>query len=85
MSIGNRSKAQVMAELSELLAEVFHMRANGVPYAKLQRAHGYADGYMRVLLDSGMVTRQELLRLVSQERERVSGPATGVVGTVAAA
>lgn len=84
MGIGNRSKEQVMAELGELLAEVFRLRATGVSYAKLQRAHGYADGYMKVLLDSGMVTKQELLQLVSSERERVAGPATAVLSARAA-
>ncbi|HTM43501.1 MAG TPA: hypothetical protein VL137_01025 [Polyangiaceae bacterium] len=84
MGIGNRSKTEVLAELREMLSDVFRLRQSGIAYAKLQRAHGYADGYMKVLLDAGVVTKSELLALVSAERERVDGPATAVVSASAA-
>ncbi len=38
--------------------------------------HGYVDGYMRAMLESGQATKHELLELVARERARVSGPAT---------
>ena len=33
------------------------------------------DGFMRALLDMGIVTKAELLDVVNVERERSSGPA----------
>ena len=43
------------------------LRASGAAYAKLARAHGYVDGYMRVLLETGVAEHKELLALVSDE------------------
>ncbi len=70
------SKADMLAELRRLLHDVFTARAEGANYSRLARAHGYVDGYMRALLESGHATKQELLELVAAERARVSGPAT---------
>ncbi len=70
------SKADMLAELRRLLHDVFMARAEGANYNRLARAHGYVDGYMRALLESGHSTKQELLELVAAERARVSGPAT---------
>jgi hypothetical protein len=71
------SKNAMLENLKALLKDVFKLRREGVAYARLARAHGYVDGYMRVLLESGMVTRKELLELVASERLRHDGPATG--------
>jgi hypothetical protein len=73
------SKADLLAELRRLLHDVFVARAEGANYSRLARAHGYADGYMRALLESGQCTKQELLELVAEERANVHGPATRVV------
>ncbi len=65
--------------MRELVADVTRARFTGGPYAKLARAHGYADGYMRALLDAGLVERGELITTVGSERERVAtedAPAT---------
>jgi hypothetical protein len=70
-----RTKADVLATLREMLSDVFSAKAAGETYARLSRAHGYVDGYMRALLEVGFCTRQELLEVVAAERERVSGPA----------
>jgi hypothetical protein len=75
----NNSKAELLQNLRLMLQDVFKLRREGAAYAKLTRAHGYADGYMRVLLETNVATRQELLELVSAERARVDGPATRVV------
>lgn len=85
-----RSKDELLTELRRLLNEAFVAREQGANYARLTRAHGYVDGYMRVLLDSGHATKDELLRIVAAERARVSGPSTREValegaGDVAAA
>ena len=71
-----RSKAEMIRELRRLLHEVFAAQAEGSNYVRLAQNRGYADGYMKALLESGMATNKELLQIVSSERARVSGPAT---------
>jgi len=75
------SKDDMLAELRRLLHDVFVARAEGAHYNRLARAHGYVDGYMRALLESGHATKQELLELVAAERALVSGPATREVAS----
>lgn len=70
-----KTKADVLAELRSMLADVFAAKAAGEAYGRLARAHGYVDGYMRALLEVGCVTKAELLEVVNAERERSSGPA----------
>jgi hypothetical protein len=61
---------QLLGVLKGLLKDVLKARFDGVAYAKLMRAHGYADGYMRALMDAKLVDKDELLRLVGDERRR---------------
>jgi len=70
-----KNKAELVSELRSMLADVFMAKERGEAYGRLARAHGYVDGYMRALLDLGVVTKDELLDLVNAERERSSGPA----------
>ena len=70
------SKSDMLAELRKLLHDVFTLRLEGSTYPRLARAQGYVDGYMRVLLEGGHATTEELLRLVAEERQSTSGPAT---------
>jgi hypothetical protein len=70
-----REKAEVIAELGEMLAGVFRAKERGEVYGRLARAHGYVDGYMRALLDLGLASKEELVALVNAERERSCGPA----------
>lgn len=63
-------------ELRKMLRDVFIARAAGTSYARMARAHGYVDGYMRALIEGGHASKEELLRLVAEERARVGGPAT---------
>jgi hypothetical protein len=79
------SKADMLENLKVMLRDVFRLRAEGAQYARLARAHGYVDGYMRVLLETGIANKSELLELVSNERSRVDGPATRSVEQDAAA
>ena len=74
-----RSKSEMLAELRTMLRDVFNARTEGAAYARLARAHGYVDGYMRAMMDAGVITKEELLVVVAQEREGVHGPATSVV------
>jgi len=70
-----KSKSEMIAELRTMLGDVFTAKAAGEAYGRLARAHGYVDGYMRAILDLGVVTKAELLDIVNAERERSSGPA----------
>lgn len=70
-------KDELVGVLKELLQDVLRARYDGAIHAKLARAHGYADGYMRALLDAGLVDRAELLRIVGEERNRSAGTESG--------
>jgi hypothetical protein len=74
-----RTKAEVLAELQTMVRDVLAAAAGGAAHARIARAHGYVDGYMRALLDLEVASRAELLQLVSGERERTSGPAVRVL------
>jgi hypothetical protein len=78
-------KALMLEALRNMLRDVFRLRADGVAYARLSRAHGYVDGYMRALLETGVAEKAELLALVAEERALSDGPATSVVQPEASA
>lgn len=59
-------KDELMGVLGGLLKDVLKARFAGTERAKLARAHGYADGYMRALLDAGLVDKSTLLHVVSE-------------------
>lgn len=77
------TKTEMLSHLREMLHDVLAAKAAGETYAKLSRAHGYVDGYMRALLEMGAATKGELLAIVAAERESVSGPALGSFEDVA--
>ena len=79
------TKREMLDNLRAMLRDVFQLRTDGVAYAKLARAHGYVDGYMRVMLEAKIATKKELLVLVSEERSRSLGGGTRAVGDAAAA
>jgi hypothetical protein len=70
-----RTKQEIISELRTMLRDIFVAKSAGENYARLSRAHGYVDGYMRALLEVGLVEKEELLAIVATEREFVSGPA----------
>ncbi len=78
------AKPQMLDELRKMLRESFTLQHEGGSYAKLARAQGNADGYMRALLDGGHVCQKELLSLVAEERAAVRGPATRTAAAYAA-
>ena len=65
------SNEVLLERVCELVRQVTEARFTGGAYAKLARAHGYADGYMRALMDAGLVDREELLAAVSRARREV--------------
>jgi hypothetical protein len=74
-----RSKAEVLHDLETMLRDVLRATDSGRSYARVARAHGYVDGFMRGLLDTGFATKDELLAIVARERAETSGPATADV------
>lgn len=71
----DQSKTRLLTDLGDKLVDLFTQQRFGSDGASLARAHGFVDGYMRVLLDSGLVSKSELLALVASRREMVDGPA----------
>jgi hypothetical protein len=65
-------KPELLQVLRVLLSDVFTAQTTGASGQKLVRAFGYADGYMRALIEAGIVPRDELLELVAQERRRIA-------------
>ncbi len=63
-------KDQMIDVLKGLLRDVLKARFDGAQYAKLSRVHGYADGYMRALIDTGLFDQKELVALVGKERQQ---------------
>ncbi len=78
-----RTKAEVLGELRAMLRDIFVAKSQGETHARLARAHGYVDGYMRALLETGLAEKKELLEIVASERERCSGPAMRAMAVVA--
>ncbi|HET9934472.1 MAG TPA: hypothetical protein VFQ35_27400 [Polyangiaceae bacterium] len=75
--MANQSKAELLDTLRTLLREALALRHEGAAHPKLARTSALVDGYMRALLDAGLATQGELLALVSEERTKIAGPATG--------
>jgi hypothetical protein len=69
-----RTKADMLAELRTMLRDVFTARSDGTADARLARAHGYVDGYMRALIETGVISRDELQSFVARERELALAP-----------
>ena len=78
---GMRTKAELLSQLQTMLRDIFTAAAAGTSHARIARAHGYVDGFMRALLDTGAADHKELVALVAVERERVSGPAMRTIDT----
>ena len=70
------SKAEVLRELETMLKDVLTATEAGRSYTRMARAHGYVDGFMRGLLDTGFASKAELLEIVARQRIRAAGPAT---------
>jgi hypothetical protein len=72
-------RVEMISDLKTMLRDMFAASASGAAGARLARAHGYVDGYMRAMLDLGVATKSELLAVVAAERERFAGPAVRVL------
>jgi hypothetical protein len=72
-------KDELLEELRVMFRNVLAASEAGGSHARLSRARGNVDGYMRALMDLGVATREELLGLIAAERARANGPAVGTV------
>lgn len=61
---------ELKGTLRGLVRKTIETRFSGANYASLAQARGYADGYMRALLDADLVSQKDLLELVNSERRR---------------
>ena len=75
----SKSTLEMLETLRGLVRDALRMRSEGSSYARLSRASGLIDGYMRVLLESGLVEARELLQIVARERAAHDGPAVGAL------
>ncbi len=73
------SRDALIDNLRGLLGEAFALHQKGALGARLGRSYGMADGYMRALLDLGMLTQKQLGVVVAEERSKRLGPATQTV------
>jgi hypothetical protein len=74
--MATQSKTELLENLRGMVRDMLRLRSEGGAYAKLARAHGYVDGYMRVLLETGIADHKALLALIADERRKHGGPAT---------
>jgi hypothetical protein len=80
-----RTKAEMLTAVGGMLKEAFLAKAQGAAQPRLARAYGYADGYLKALLDAGLATQSELLDIVAEIRTEISGPSTQVRDTAESA
>ena len=59
---------ELKGKMRTLLRVAMEARFEGAMHVKKVEVQAYADGYMRALSDAGVVSRDELLRLITQER-----------------
>ncbi len=74
--MATQSKTELLDNLRGMVRDMMRLRSEGGAYAKLARSHGYVDGYMRVLLETGIADSKTLLGLVADERRAFDGPST---------
>ena len=74
--MATQGKQELLENLRTMVRDMLRLRSEGGAYAKLSRAHGYVDGYMRVLLEAGIADHKVLLALVAEERRLFDGPST---------
>lgn len=75
----NKSKLEMLETLRGLVRDALLLRSQGSSHARLSRANGLVDGYMRVLLEAGLAEARELLAIVAAERAAQDGPALGAL------
>jgi hypothetical protein len=64
-------KERLILEVRGLLRRALESRYEGGLQVKKAQAQAYADGYVRALMDADLVDRDQLLRLVGEERRGI--------------
>lgn len=77
--MATQSNHELLENLRGLVQDMLRLRSGGGAHAKLARAQGYVDGYMRVLLEAQIADHRALLALVAEERRKHDGPATSAL------
>jgi hypothetical protein len=70
------SREAWLENLRSLLNDAFTLQQKGALGARIGRAYGMVDGYMRALVELGFASQQELARVVAEERTKRLGPAS---------
>ena len=65
------SQSELLEKVRDLVSELTRARFEGGAYVDFARAQGYADGFMRALVDSQLVDERTLLHIIGHERTRV--------------
>jgi len=76
---------ELKGTLRSLVRKTIETRFSGANYATLAQARGYADGYMRALLDADLIDQKQLLELVNAERRLFVDEANKLDATTRAA
>ncbi len=76
---------ELKGTLRGLVRKTIETRFSGANYATLAQARGYADGYMRALLDADLIDQRQLLELVNAERRLFVDEANKLDGATRAA
>jgi hypothetical protein len=72
--MARKSKNELLDSLRRMVRAALRLRSDGSGYAQMARTNGTIDGYMRVLLESGIAEPKELLAIVAEERSAAYGP-----------
>ena len=73
------SREAWLQSLRSLLNDAFTLQQKGALGARIGRAYGMVDGYMRALVELGLATQRELGVVVAEERTKRLGPASASV------
>ena len=65
-------RKHTLGRLRAIVHELYDARYDGADAARITRAQGLSDGYMRALSDLGVAQDAELLALVDKEQRQVA-------------
>lgn len=80
--LSSADKDRLLSTLRSLLEANFEERRRGTYGTHFAHGQGYADGYMRCLLEAGLVSSAELLTIVQEARRHHGGPATAEITSI---
>ncbi len=63
------AKEEIISVVARLVQANLNLRFEGATAKRHERAQGYADGYMKALIDAGLVTEREMREIVGRANE----------------